>query len=95
LISFSDIPNVNIPENYYAVEISNNVVIPCNINSNPNHFSVTWQRRNNNGAINNLDVSDQTQYNNGNIGTPALTILQYPILQRPNYSNIWQCFPPF
>ena len=75
LFSFSDIPNVNIPDNYYAVEISNNVVIPCNINSNPNHFSVTWQRRNNNGAINNLDVSDQTQYNNGNIGTPALTIL--------------------
>ena len=75
MFSFSDIPNVNIPENYYAVEISNNVVIPCNINSNPSHFAVTWQRRDNNGAISNLDVSDQTQYNNGNIGTPALTIL--------------------
>jgi hypothetical protein len=57
LFSFSDIPNVNIPENYYAVEISNNVVIPCNINSNPNHFSVTWiSEKENKNHINTYNI---------------------------------------
>ncbi|XP_052061300.1 hemicentin-1-like isoform X5 [Mytilus californianus] len=68
-----DLPVVQIPDNY-QVEIGQSVVVVCTITSNPAHTTVQWKRVNNNQETN-LDISDSTQYQNGNLQNPSLTIL--------------------
>lgn len=69
----ADIPVVQIPDNY-QVEIGQNVVVVCTVTSNPAHTTVQWKRVNNNQETN-LDISDSSQYQNGNLQNPSLTIL--------------------
>ncbi|XP_076112262.1 hemicentin-1-like isoform X2 [Mytilus galloprovincialis] len=68
-----DIPVVQIPDNY-QVEIGQSVVVVCTVTSNPAHTTVQWKRVNNNQETN-LDISDSSQYQNGNLQNPSLTIL--------------------
>ncbi|CAG2218677.1 unnamed protein product [Mytilus edulis] len=68
-------PVVNVASNAYSVNIGNSITLQCNVQANPFHTSVKWQRVDNNDNAVDIDMTN-SRYNGSQVNSPSLVISQ-------------------
>ncbi|XP_069133868.1 hemicentin-1-like isoform X9 [Argopecten irradians] len=67
------IPTVSIPTPTYATNSGGTITMVCNVNADPTHTSVSWQK-NTNGVFQAVNIVGTTRYSGGTANSPSLVI---------------------
>ncbi|XP_069133870.1 basement membrane-specific heparan sulfate proteoglycan core protein-like [Argopecten irradians] len=67
------IPIVSIPTPTYATNFGGTITMVCNVNADPTHTSVSWQK-NTNGVFQAVNIVGTTRYSGGTANSPSLVI---------------------
>ncbi|XP_069133873.1 neural cell adhesion molecule 2-like isoform X2 [Argopecten irradians] len=68
------IPTVSIPTPTYATNSGGTITMVCNVNADPTHTSVSWEK-NTNGVFQPVNIGGTTRYSRGTVTLPSLFII--------------------